>query len=343
LTDTVRYALLVSPSSNRVYAQAAAALAVAELGVVSEQVLGGALGEIREQTLGSVAYVTFEAEELGDVALGWLSNLAATFALFRLDDGRLLPLELRRWDQLDSDLVSIQKYSGKTNEAFTKLLLNVTLAASAFAQEPLGLSVLDPLCGRGTTLNQALTYGFNATGVEHDAKDFEAYSLFIQRWVKDKRFKHEAVRGSVKGHPKLDLQLGLDKARYKAGETLRVCFVNADTSSCARVFQPRSFDLIVTDAPYGVQHGSQAASGMSRRPLELLTEAIPIWTPLLRPGGAIGIAWNTLVARREQLAALLTQNGLNVCDSAAYRGFQHRVDSSIERDLIVASLAPLTP
>ena len=336
MTVPVRYALLVSPSSNRVYGQSAAALAVAELGVVSEQVLGGALREIREQTLGSVAYVTFEAAELGDIALEWLSNLAATFALFRFDEGRLLPLELRRWDQLDSDLVSIQKYSGKTNETFTKLLLNVTLAASGFAQAPRGLSVLDPLCGRGTTLNQALTYGFHATGVEHDAKDFEAYSLFIQRWVKDQRLKHETARGSVKGHPKLDLQFGLDKARYKAGETLRACFVNADTASCAQVFQPRSFDLIVTDAPYGVQHGSQGKSGMSRRPLELLNEAIPIWKNLLRPGGAIGIAWNTLVARREQLASLLTQSGLSVLDSPAYRAFQHRVDSSIDRDLIVA-------
>jgi hypothetical protein len=338
----LRYALLVAPSANRVYADQAGALALAELGVVSEEILGGALGDARQELLGGVDYVTFSAPELSETSHNWLSNLAATFALFRLEDGKLAPLDLQRWDELDSDLVSIQKYSGKTNEAFTKLLLNVTLAASSFALEPHALSVLDPLCGRGTTLNQALTYGFHATGVEHDAKDFEAYSLFIQRWVKDKRLKHEAVRGSVKGHPKLDLQFGLDKARYKAGDTLRDCFVNADTSSCAQVFQPRSFDLIVTDAPYGVQHGSQAKSGISRRPLELLTEAVPIWKNLLRPGGAIGIAWNTLVARREQLSSLLTQSGLSVRDSPAYRAFQHRVDSSIDRDLVVASLPSLT-
>ena len=65
--------------------------------------------------------------------------------------------------------------------------MNVTLAASAFAtQERRALSLLDPLCGRGTTLNQALSYGFHATGVEIDKKDFEAYALFIQRYVKDK-------------------------------------------------------------------------------------------------------------------------------------------------------------
>jgi SAM-dependent methyltransferase len=332
----VRYALLVSPSTNRVYAQAAAALATAELQVVSEQLLDGALGDAREQTLGSVSYITFTGPELSPLALSWLSNLAATFALFRLDGTSLTPIDLQRWEQLDTDLVSIQKYSGKTNEAFTKLLLNVTLAASAFAGERRALSLLDPLCGRGTTLNQALLYGFHASGVELDKKDFEAYALFIQRWVKDKRLKHEAVQGHVKGHPKLDLTLGADKARYKAGDTLRISYVSADTHAVADVFQPRSFDLIVTDAPYGVQHGAKSGDATSRKPLELLTSAIPIWRAALRPGGAIGIAWNTLVARRDQIAKLLAENALTVCDSAPYRSFQHRVDSSIQRDLIVA-------
>lgn len=333
----MRYALLVSPSTNRVYAQSAAALAVAELQVVSAQVLGGALSEIEQQTLGSVSYVTFSAPQLDELSTSWLSNLAATFALFGLDDaGKLSPLDLQRWDQLDSDLVSIQKYAGKTNEAFTKLLFNVTLATSAFARDRRPLSVLDPLCGRGTTLNQALMYGFHATGVEVDKKDFEAYALFIQRWVKDKRLKHTAVLGHVKGHPKLDVELGVTKERYKAGDALRVSYVSADTHAVAEVFQPRSFDLIVTDAPYGVQHGAQSGEATSRKPLELLTSALPLWRAALRPGGAIGIAWNNLVLRREKLAQLLAANGLEVCDSPGYLGFEHRVDTSIQRDLIVA-------
>lgn len=334
----MRYALLVSPSANRVYAAAASSLARAELGVVSEHVLGGGLHDIREETLGQVAYVTFEAEELSELGRSWLSNLAATFALFRREGELLAPLELSRWDKLDSDLVSIQKYTGKTNSDFTKLLLNVTLAGSAFAHERRALSVLDPLCGRGTTLNHALTYGFHGSGVEVDAKDFDAYSLFIQRWVKDKRLKHSATLGRVKGHPKLELEFGLDKARYKAGEVLRLSCVNADTHAVAEVFQPRSFDLIVTDAPYGVKHGSHGDGALSRKPLELLQSAVPVWRTALRPGGAVGIAWNTLVARRDALAEVLSNAGLVVLDSEPYRSFAHRVDAAIERDLIVARL-----
>lgn len=334
----MRYALLVSPSTNRVYAQQSSALARAELSAVSEQALGGSITEVAEQSLGGVPYVTFTAPTLSPLAVSWLSNLAATFALFRVEGGLLAPIDLERWDQLDSDLVTIQKYPGKTNETFTKLLLNVTLAASAFgSRERRALSVLDPLCGRGTTLNQALTYGFHATGVELDKKDFEAYALFIQRWVKDKRLKHDAVQGSVKGHPKLDLAFGTDKARFKAGEVQRLCYVSADTHAIAEVFQPRSFDLIVTDAPYGVQHGAHVGAAPQRKPHELLQSAIPVWRAALRPGGAIGISWNTLVARREALAQLLTGAGLRVCDTPAYQAFSHHVDSSIERDLIVAT------
>jgi SAM-dependent methyltransferase len=335
----VRYALLVSPSTNRVYAQAATALGRAELSAVAEQVLSGAISNVREQILGSVSYVTFDAPEPSPASpmMAWLSNLAATFALFGLDQGKLTPLELTPWDCCSSDLLTIQKYPGKTNEAFTKLLFNVTLAASAFAHEPRRpLAVLDPLCGRGTTLNQALMYGHHATGVEHDKKDFEAYCLFIQRWVKDQRLKHQATLGHVKGHPKLDLTLGLDKDRYKAGDVLRINYVNADTLAIAEVFQPRTFDLIVTDAPYGVQHGAKNDGAISRKPLELLAAALPVWRAALRPGGAIGIAWNNLVARRSDLGDLLTAHALDVRDSPAYLGFEHRVDSSIQRDLIVA-------
>jgi SAM-dependent methyltransferase len=179
-------------------------------------------------------------------------------------------------------------------------------------------------------------YGHHATGVELDKKDFEAYALFIQRWVKDKRLKHTAVAGHVKGHPKLDVELGVTKERYKVGDTQRVTFVSADTHAIADVFQPRSFDLIVTDAPYGVQHGAQSGDALSRKPLDLLASAIPIWRAALRPGGAIGISWNNLVLRREKLAQILTENGLEVRTSLAHEGFEHRVDASIQRDLIVA-------
>ena len=61
--------------------------------------------------------------------------MSACYALFELSHGLLRPIELRSLDRYDDDLITIQKYPGKTNEQFTKLVLNVTMMASAIADE----------------------------------------------------------------------------------------------------------------------------------------------------------------------------------------------------------------
>ena len=91
-------------------------------------------GSIGEAVIGGVTYVTFEAGELAGRDTGLLGNLSSLYALFEIGDDLLRPVTVRRFDRYDDDLLTILKYQGKTNEQFTKLLLNVTLAASAFAR-----------------------------------------------------------------------------------------------------------------------------------------------------------------------------------------------------------------
>lgn len=333
-----RYALLILPAFNRVYADSAPRLTHAELAVFAQRGLAADLPVIEETRIGGLPYVTFETPEplsRADVAL--LSNLSSVYALFGLEGDLLRPVELTPLDRLSSDLLTIQKYAGKTNEIFTKMLLNVTVLASDF---PLGggLAVFDPLCGRGTTLNQALMYGYDAYGLDHDAKDFEAYSGFLRTWLKNKRLKHTAETVPVRRQRaligrRLEVVFGLTKEAYKAGETQKVTVVNADTLRAREFFKPRSFHAVVTDAPYGVQHGSKGGGGLSRSPLELLKRAAPVWAELLKPGGALGVSWNTYGGGRDDLARVLTGAGLEVVD---YPGFEHRVDQAIVRDIMVA-------
>ena len=148
---------------------------------------------------------------------------------------------------------------------------------------------------------------------------------------------------------RLTAEFAATKDEYKAGDLQRLEVIETDTTRVGEFFGAASADLVVTDLPYGVQHGSHAggrSSGgphardggrsLARSPLDLLREAAPVWAKALRPGGALGISWNTLVARREDAAAALAAAGLEVLDSAPYRAFRHRVDQAITRDVLIA-------
>ena len=337
------YAVLVYPSANRVYADASAALLIAELRVFDRAVLGGRITEMAADTIGGVPCVRFVAPDLTEDDVVLLSNLSVLYALFEVvEDDLLRPVRLRRLDLFDSDLLTIQKYSGKTNELFTKLVLNITALSTdrPTALVTGRLRVLDPMCGRGTTLNQAMMYGADAAGLDVDGKDFEEYGRFIRTWLKNKRIKHQATATPIRREHtnlgrRLDISLGVTKESYRAGDTLQLSFVHGDTVRSAEFFRPGSFDVVVTDAPYGVRHGSRAER-LTRTPTELLRAALPGWVKLLRSGGAMGISWNTHVAGRADLAALVAEAGLTVLDDETYRGFEHRVDQAIVRDVLVA-------
>ena len=337
-------AILLHPAANRVYTDAAARLMTAELGVLDRTVLGGRISGLTQTTIGGIPYLTFESDPLSETEVGLIANLSSIYGLFRIEGELLAPVELHRLDRYDDDLITIQKYQGKTNEQFTKLLLNVTLWSSARGGEMLDrrFHVFDPLCGRGTTLNQALMYGYDATGVDLDKRDFEAYSGFVRTYLKRKRLKHQADVTQVRRNKRvlgkrLEATLAPTKEDFKAGRAQHLEYANVDTADARAVYAPGSFDLVVADAPYGVQHGSRTdKEGLKRGPQELIRAAAPVWTGLLRSGGAVGISWNNLVAGREELAGALADAGLEVCDSGPYLDFEHRVDQAIMRDVIVA-------
>lgn len=342
--------MLLHPSANRVYADASMRLSERELqvfaGALGAQPGGARISDVATREIAGVPYLTFEAPGLGERDLALLANLSCRYALFECRGELLRPLACLPRDRFGSDLLTILKYRGKTNEHFTKLLLNVTVLAT---DDPLALiggtlRVLDPLCGRGTTLNQALAYGFDAVGIDIDRRDFDEYVKFLKTWLRNNRLKHTADVTSVRRNKvtlgrRLDARVGATREEYKAGNVIEIGFVNADTCRAAEFLRPRSFDVIVTDAPYGVQHGSrgggdQARADLARDPRRLLASALPVWQPLLRPGGAIGIAFNTRVAPRAAMVELLAANGFEPADLGG--AFTHRVDQAIVRDLVVA-------
>jgi hypothetical protein len=337
-----RYALLLGPGANRVYGRSAPALGRSELAVINEFGLGDRLSDLAEERLAGVAYLAFSASGLDADDIAVLSNLSGVFALFERDGDHLLrPIELSPLDRWDDDLITIQRYSGKTNEQFTKLLMNlaVVVGHGGDALRPAGarLRVADPLCGRGTTLNQAVMYGFDAAGIESEGRDVDAYVNFFTTWLKNKRAKHHVERQKLRreGHGP-GQRVTITLAATKEEQKQRVVVIADDTVRAIEHLGRNSMDALVVDLPYGVQHGSRAGADRSRRPSELLSVALPVWRSLLRPGSAMAMAWNTKTLERAAFIEALEAAGLEPVDEGHERTFSHQVDSSITRDVMIA-------
>lgn len=330
-----RLALLVAPNANRVYGQTAPALAAAELEVVG----GDQVRAVEQVELGGVPYLTFEVDAI-DVAASFVGSLSSTFACFEVEGERLRPIKAPRSERYDDDLVTIPRYTGKTNEAFTKLLVNVTRAAATVAGGH-QVRLLDPVCGRGTTLSVGLVNGFRVAGIEIEGRAVDAYEQVLTTWLQDKRLKHTVDHARIRRDGKVvgrrfDVIVGSSKAELAAGGATTVSVVNDDARVAAKHFAMRSIDVIAGDLPYGVQHGSGPAGERTRNPLTLVQAGLAEWRQLLRAGGAIGLSFNTKVLPRAEIASAMAAHGLEVMDGGPWLRFEHRVDRTIQRDLIVA-------
>jgi hypothetical protein len=330
--------ILLAPSANRVYASEAKRLVAAEL-----QIMLGARDHpvIQPVTVAGIGYLALATESLDDRTGRALSRLSGFYAAFERTQNRLLPIEVHAGDLFDDDFVTIPKYPGKTNEQFTRLLINVTLASM---RRPTSgpIAILDPLCGRGTTLSTAMMRGCNAAGVEAELKAVEAYAAYLRTYWRRKRLKHSVDVNPVRREGKI-IGKRLDADVIPAGQerSIGLTVFSGDTRQSAALFGKRKFDAVLADAPYGVVHGSQtdvrrAGGKRDRSAAGLISETLPVWAGQLKPGGALGLSWNAIGLRRARLLELLAGAGLEPLDFGPYREFEHRVDSSIRRDIVVA-------
>ena len=157
------YALLLRANANRVYGAVAPDLAAAELAVLDRTQLGGVVRRCDRTEIAGVEYLLVDAAaELSDEQLAIISNLSSLHAVYEVAGDLLRPHPVAPVAQADDDIVTIQRYAGKTNEAFTHLLVNLALAEAGDALRRVlageRVQLLDPACGRGTTLNLSLIH-----------------------------------------------------------------------------------------------------------------------------------------------------------------------------------------
>jgi len=370
------YAILQNPGHNRVYFQAARKLAQIELQYAS-RCLSAPIENVREESLGGVIYLLFDMQSpLTDGDCIVLSRLSFTYAIFSITDSvstssstsisisngnpLLTPLMKNPAYFFESDDIStILKYTGKTNELFTRMMLNIACFTYSTNKLPLQgeLSIFDPLCGKGTTLFEGLLCGHNVYGIEIDSKTVHEAYTFLKKYLETARYKHNTHQeriGTAAGtaqryqltlsRSKNDIINEKDKKDKKA-TTLQAEFISGDTRQIGSFYKKNSFHAIVGDLPYGVQHGSKSHKNEMRNALPLLSEALPGWHRALKQGSVIVLAWNLFLISREEMEYTLIRHGfelpdffVNFVNSVNFvkkHDFSHRVDQAIERDIIV--------
>ena len=281
----MRYTMLLWPHANARYQVETEKLARAEN--TRSSVRLGVEYTWEEGGLDGLPALGFAARALAPAEAAVLARHSLLYALFeRREDGALLPLFGREAPRVGADLAGILKYKGKTNETFTQMLVNLAWLAGKMPEKA---HLLDPMCGRGTTLFVALNFGWDATGSDVDRAALREAEQFFRRYLEYHRFKHATQRGS------LTLR-GKKSAPYTsfALPAVALRLAEVDAARVREAYGQGKFDVLCTDLPYGVQHGANM-------PLEaLLRLALPAWAETLKHGAAMALSFNaqTLPARK---------------------------------------------
>ncbi len=343
----VTYALLQNPGHNRVYYEQSRAMALAELQIAASGA-GFSCENARVEPLAGVPYFLFDTQSpLPAPALRRVCGLSFLYAVYQVEDGGALLRPVARTDvpYADEGIGRILKYTGKTNELFTRMLLHLAVSASDFGdQPPSELWLLDPVMGKGTTLFEGLVRGYNGCGIEVGELPVREAVQYLKKYLEHEKYKHsyhmrrQGGAGGAMRAVRHSFTLAPAKERMKE-DSRSLEFVCANSMYAESLFRKNTFHILVGDLPYGVKHGNVTAenqSAMTRSPQKLLEACLPAWYGVLRRGGALALSWNTFVLPRAELSALLASAGFHVMDGGPWLELAHRVDQSIYRDVIVA-------
>ena len=334
----MQYALLVKSHANVRYAQSMLKLAAQECGCMLHALHIEA--DVRTETVAGNPFLILETDVLDEESWAYLSRMSA-IALAALKDGEWLkPLPLRNGSYLASDLSQVLKYKGKTNADFTAMMLHCARSASAFALSRDPLWVLDPVCGRGTSLFCALEEGECAIGIEMDEKALHEADVYMQHYLQYHRYKHNREEHSLtlrSGGATRERRFTLanDTDAYKRGDTRTLRLLHGDSAQADEMLGTSSCHLIIGDLPYGVQHAPKEGKEISSL-TQLLERTLPAYRRVLMSGGAIALSFNTYTLPRATVVAAMRKAGFQPLVEPPFNDFTHWVEQAVNRDMVVA-------
>ncbi len=327
------YALLLWPHANQRYEEAAQEPAAAELDIILSSVSVQTLCKYRE--IKGVGALVFEAETLAPHQLHSVCrhSLLYWFGILE-DENTFKPMFASPQAYLGDDLAFIQKYKGKTNERFTQQLINMALYSCRFADCDTQIQLLDPMCGRGTTLFQAANREWDVFGIDADKKDVHECASFFEKYLKYHKLKHKRTQSSktLKDQPAVMVQ----KFQYggEKGNEHTLMVGAGDCKNALQIYGREAVHLVVCDLPYGVQHAPNGKGGADSFE-RMLKECLPVWKQTLKKGGAVALSYNTHTLKTESVRNLMEEAGFSVLRGGGYDRMTHWVEQAVVRDIAV--------
>jgi len=309
-------ALLISPRVKSAYFNDYIKVVMAELSWVLPE------RKIEPVKIGEMEFLKLQCLE---EELPQLPRLSFVYGVFEYVNEILQPLDLSSDFFLHEDFVFGFKYKGKTNEILTQMLINVGLKSIQYSSLE-NVKLLDPMCGRATTLLWAMRYGIKAKGIEHDPKALADIKQNVKKISKIHRQKHDFKDGFVGGKASKK-QEGKFIDFYAQSSSMRV--ISGDSKNTAKLLNTKEkFDLIVSDIPYGIHHFT---TQNTRNPLEAIKESIDSWKSVLKKEGSIVISFNNYLPKRKELIELFESFNMKALDFNS----AHRMSESIVRDIVI--------
>lgn len=299
--------------------------------------------EIRTETAGGADFLSFESDPLTPAQLSFLSRHSSLAFMAEKQGDLLRPLDVSFSGYLTEDLPEVLKYKGKTAVPFTKLMLNMALSLSPFAFPLRPVTVLDPLCGKGTTCFCALENGFSAVGMDQDTKAVREAADYFERFLQFHQLKHRLVRRSEtcgkESIPVSEFIFADTKENYQASDTRSLVLATGDTALTPALIRKRPAHLIVADLPYGIQHAPQNG----RKPgsfAGMLERVLPAWRKSLLPGGIIALSFNTLTLPVHTVVRELEKADFTPVERDCCTHLRHEVEQAVVRDVVFAVNEP---
>ena len=299
--------------------------------------------EVSLESLGGADFLVFDSRPLSEQELSFLFRHSAVRFMAEKSGGLLRPLSFPEGNYLEEDLPEILKYKGKTSASFTRMMLNMALSLSPFALSNSPLTLLDPLCGKGTACFCALEAGMNAVGLDLDRKAVAEAEDYFTRYLKVHMLKHSVrswseTAGKV-SLPAKEFTFADTKEHYQQHDTRFLRLSTGDTVLAPALCRRLGVHLLIADLPYGVQHAPQSG----RRPESfgsLLSRALPAWKKALVPGGVAAVSFNTLTFPTQQVVDIALAAGWTPFTGGIFSSLRHEVEQAVVRDVVFMTNQP---